>query len=357
MDSFKVTAPVRADLAGGTLDLWPLYCLVNGGKTINVALDIKASASFEVLPSVAFKVEVKSPTSEVFAFEEPLSFEDAAKLSPSLRFPVAVVSQYLRQQSFLPEKFLKISLETEAPVGSGLGGSSTLCIAMVRGLSRLFSDFVELGWQWKMLAWSRDVEACYLKTATGTQDYLSAMFGGLACLNSQVGKVDRTPYSDAAFEGLSERLVVLFSGEMHHSGMSNWELFKKALDGDGEVLKGLKSIADVAEVLDEQLRAPEIQWKRVGKCLTEEWEVRSQTFRVATPRLKEITQFLQGQGVLGAKVCGAAQGGSLIALVEPERKAALQKVCMEKGIQVLQTRPTREGVVVLDPKKNRPAVK
>src|ERR1700722_3045155 len=33
-------APCRADLAGGTLDLWPLYLFHPGALTLNFALDI-----------------------------------------------------------------------------------------------------------------------------------------------------------------------------------------------------------------------------------------------------------------------------------------------------------------------------
>ena len=56
MESFKVSAPTRADLAGGTLDLWPLYCLFGEAKTINVALDLSAIANFEVTPHPDFLI-------------------------------------------------------------------------------------------------------------------------------------------------------------------------------------------------------------------------------------------------------------------------------------------------------------
>src|SRR4051812_36523290 len=38
MKKMIVRAPVRADLAGGTLDLWPLYLFHPGSRTVNVAI-------------------------------------------------------------------------------------------------------------------------------------------------------------------------------------------------------------------------------------------------------------------------------------------------------------------------------
>src|SRR5437763_10897058 len=44
MKKVIVRAPVRADLAGGTLDLWPLYLFHPGSRTINVAISYHAES-------------------------------------------------------------------------------------------------------------------------------------------------------------------------------------------------------------------------------------------------------------------------------------------------------------------------
>src|SRR4051812_44642169 len=173
--TYSVSAPTRVDLAGGTLDLWPLYCLFGGAKTINAAISLRARASFEILPSVTFKTEIVTSTGESYTLDEIPDLDESRSLSPSLQFPVVILGAFLRQVPVLPEKFIRIKLQTEAPLKSGLGGSSSLCVALVRGLSRTFGGYTDLGWQWKMLPWVRDVEAGFLKTATGTQDYCAAM--------------------------------------------------------------------------------------------------------------------------------------------------------------------------------------
>lgn len=339
MATFKVEAPTRADLAGGTLDLWPLYCLTGGAKTINVALDLTQTVHFEDLPG-RFRVEVRTPSGEAFFFEKIPTLDQIRKLSRAVQFPVAVIAHYFSQKPELPERVFRVAIESKVPVGSGLGGSSSLCVALVRGLARLFGDFVDQGWQWKMLDWVKDMEASFLRTPTGTQDYLAALFGGLSCFSFQTGGIERHPYPDAAFEELSERLLVLFSGEMHQSGLSNWELFKGAFEGNEPILRGMQEIARIAGDLDAELRVGALNWKYIGHCLSEEWRVRKTLFKVETKRLEGILGFLAQHRIYGAKVCGAAQGGSLIALVPPDHRAALAQACRQAGIQVLACAPT-----------------
>jgi D-glycero-alpha-D-manno-heptose-7-phosphate kinase len=347
MESFKVLAPTRADLAGGTLDLWPLYCILGEAKTINVALNLRVAALFEVSASPSFRVEITLNKNDVFTFSEPMDKAQIKLLKPALKFPVFVISRYLEERSTLPKSLIQIKLQSEAPMGSGLGGSSTLCVAIIRGLAKVFGDFIEQGWQWRMLHWVRDVEAAYLCTPTGTQDYLAALFGGIRCYTSRIGGIDSSPYSSGVLEQFSERLVVLFSGEMHQSQVSNWEVYRQAMEGHEEVNQGLLYLKQVADQLDGELRSGHLSWKYIGQCLNEEWQIRKKMFRVETPRLNEIISFLADNNVLGAKVCGAAQGGSLIALVEPSAKAKLVEKCQSFKMQVLPSTCAKEGVVVV----------
>jgi len=341
---FEVLSPSRVDLAGGTLDLWPLYCLTGAAKTINLAISLHAVAAFEVGSASEFSLELTSQSGETFRWHADATAAQIAKLPLSVKFPAWVITEYLRQKP-LPPCSVRIALRSQVPLKSGLGGSSALCVAITRGLGRIFGDFVDQGWQWEMLSWVKDVEASYLKTPTGTQDYLASLFGGLKCYVSRVGAIDCVPYGSGVFEALAERIVVLFSGEQHESGLSNWEIYKGAIEGNRDVHRGLENIRQIAETLDAELRG-HISWKHIGKCLSEEWAARRDAFHVDTPRLEEMLQFLHKKKVFGAKVCGAAQGGSILALVEPAQKAELVKACEEVGIQVLRANAMKDAVNV-----------
>ncbi len=344
MQSFSVTAPTRVDLAGGTLDLWPLYTLFGKTKTINSAIGLKAIADFTVEKNKVCKVLVTNSNKDSHLFYSPVSTEDLEKVPSGVRFPVALISRYLSEKESLPELSISITLSTEAPLRSGLGGSSTLAVAIARGLSRIFGDFTDQGWKLELLHWVKDMEAGFLKIPTGTQDYLAALYGGLNTFHFSEGKIQQTGFESSVFKDLNERLLILFSGEMHHSGLSNWEIFKSAMEGGKETLQGLKQIKETADALDTELRSSTLNWKTVGKLLSQEWKTRKNLFHVDTKRLSEIVDFLEKHQVLGCKVCGAAQGGSLIALIEPDQRKKMTQYCKEQGIQVLETSLYSKGV-------------
>ncbi len=41
------SAPTRIDLAGGTIDIWPLYLFHPGAQTLNAAISLRAQATIE----------------------------------------------------------------------------------------------------------------------------------------------------------------------------------------------------------------------------------------------------------------------------------------------------------------------
>lgn len=347
LDKFRVMAPCRADLAGGTLDLWPLYCLVPGAQTINIALDLYATADFEIHQSKNFQVEIQNHQ-EKCQLLDIKTVADFKAIPPALKFPAFVTNQFFLSQGKFPPVSVTIRFASSVPVGSGLGGSSTLLVALGRGLSRLCQSFHEQGWQWRFLDWAKDTEAAFLRVPTGTQDYLAAIFGGLHGYQFQSGKINQTVFEASVFNELRKRLIVIFSGEKHQSGLSNWEVYKKAVDGDETILTGLGQISSISQTLDQSLRAEQVSWSSVGKLLEEEWRVRKSTFRVSTPALDQAVELVKKTGVLGVKVCGAAQGGSFIALVDPDQKKSIIEKLLENNLQVLATEPTQNGVSIHD---------
>ena len=343
MEDFRVKAPTRVDLAGGTLDIWPLHTLIGKVRTINLSIDLHASSTFQFAPAKSFSVTVIS-ANETFNWKAPMTLAECHALAPALRFPVWVVNEYVGPKKDLPPHQITLRVGSEAPLRSGLGGSSCLAVTIARGLSRIFNEFVDLGWQWRMLEWVKDVEAAFIRTPTGTQDYLASLFGGLNCFVTGMGTKEREEYPEGVLSELNDRMVVLFSGEMHHSGLSNWEIFKSAFEGKAEIIKGLSAIRSVADQLHGELRSGNLSWKHIGSHFNEEWSIRKEVFRVNTPRLDELIDFMRAQKVYGVKVCGAAAGGSLIALVDPQKRKDLVRACEAQGIQVLKTTGIRQGV-------------
>lgn len=345
-DLFKVIAPTRVDLAGGTGDIWPLYCIVGDRfKTINLAVDLFQTVTFEVHASRNFELSLKSQTASA-EIKGPFDREKLPLFRPELQFPAFVLSEGLKGLKELPQISIHVGLQSDVPVGSGLGGSSALCVALIRGLTRIIGGYTEQGWQWNMLPWVRDVEARFLQTATGTQDYLASLFGGLSAFTSRLGGIDRFTYSETVTSELNSMMFVLFSGQMHHSGLSNWEIQRRAMEGDKDVRRGLTAIGEIADSLDTELRLSNRDYRAIGQLLSSEWRIRRELFRVNTPRLEEIMNQLKGHRIWGAKVCGAAAGGSVLVLSEPSFRNEIATACERLGIRVLRCSASPLGVSI-----------
>jgi galactokinase/mevalonate kinase-like predicted kinase len=345
-ESFKVMAPVGIDLGGGMLDLWPVHCMVDHAKVISLALDRFVSAQFEVSEAEHFNVEVCAGRGESFSFSNHISSETLGRLSPLLRLPVMLVSQYFSQKSEIPSQKFRISISSDVPAESGLCDSAALCSVLVRGLSRIFGQYVDQGWQWEMLDWIRDIEVSFSRTPVGTQDCLASLFGGLNCLLYKVGGIDLHPYPNDVISEVSKRLLILSSGRMRETGKKKWEIVSKLFSGDREMARGVEQIAQVSHDLDAELRAGHLNWKYIGRCFNQEWEIRKSFFAGSTQHTQEIMQLLTQKSVYGSKVCETAQGETLIALVDPEQKARIAESCERQGIQVLHTRAVPKGILI-----------
>lgn len=345
-DSFRVESPTRVDLAGGTLDIWPVYALLGNARTINIALDTTAVAEFRVADSSEFKVDIKGFDGATARFQEPVEANALSELPASVRFPARLISEYVRARAELPALHIQLTVLSNVPPKSGLGGSSALAVAIARGLGRIFQDFTDQGWQWRILNWVKDVEAQHIGTLTGTQDYLAALFGGIQAYVSRPGGIDVQTFPQGVLEEFQSRLLVLYSGEMHDSGLSNWDILRRGFDGDQQIWGAFRAIGALSEQLDSEMRG-RLSWKHIGQIISDEWRIRKEVFNVQTRRLDEIFDFLNTQKVFGARVCGAAQGGSLVVLTDPGMKGRLAESCRSHGIQVLNANCSRQGTQIL----------
>ncbi|MES2855616.1 MAG: galactokinase, partial [Bdellovibrionota bacterium] len=126
MFEIQIKSPTRVDLAGGTLDCWPLYLFLDTPVTINVAIDIftyvdlreRKDGQIELHSSDLNIKKIYSGLSECLADNEP-AFE---LVRANLAF-------------FNPEKGVSISTRSESPIGGGLGGSSSLCISLLKAFT------------------------------------------------------------------------------------------------------------------------------------------------------------------------------------------------------------------------------
>ena len=295
------------DLAGGTLDLWPLYLLHDDSKTVNLAIDRRARATVSRIGS-GFEL-----VSHDLGFDRRYDCVSAARGDRE----AAIASEAALALGF--ESGVRVETSSAVPFGSGLGGSSALLVAIVSALAR-FSE-TDLPAE-RVCEICRDTETRVLGAPAGTQDYESALRGGLNVISFGVGGVvvETRP---VPVEDVSRHLVLFDSGTSHSSGLNNWAVYKARIDGDAEVRSALDAIRDCAREMAAAARS--LDFEAMGRAMGREWGHRKRLSKgVSTERLDEAERRVLAAGAWGAKACGAGGGGILAVLAPAPRKKAVE---------------------------------
>jgi len=320
MERWRV--PVRIDFAGGTLDLWPIYALMGGGCTVNAAIDlwVELEASFG---HTGYRIESADLGLSLEGTEWP-------KVAPrDLSWVWRVLNAAPRRPDFL-------NIKSPVPRGSGLGVSSCLGVGLL-GMAMGIEAGEELAAQVPLL---RDLEAQELQTPTGWQDYYPAALGG--CLALHWGPVPRwellTPHRE-----LLEDLLIFYTGQPHHSGVTNWEAYKRFVEGDGTTREALKEIALIAE---EMAMAVPRDPSAVGELLEREGaaRVRLSPF-VETDSMRAVRERGKREGWFsGLKPCGAGGGGCCLLVVKKGGRATAAAALKSMALTVLEAAITERGL-------------
>lgn len=320
----------RVDLAGGTLDIWPLGLFHPGARTVNVAVDL----------AVTVRLRPSDRPGGPYRVRQGESVVEAASAAELARSPegalVGVVAQHLDLPPF------DVELASASPRGGGLGGSSAMTVALLAAAEEAFDrPRTGVGERARL---ARDLEARLMSLPTGLQDHYPALLGGaLEILSRPGGEAVRRLDVDLA--ALGESLLVVYSGQSHFSAGQNWQVVRRRLDGEAEVTALFAGIAELAAALPEALEAGD--FPRVGELVGREWGYRRRLAGgVSTPFLEELLELARSLGAWGGKACGAGGGGCLAILCPPERREAIARRLEEAGATPLAARPTGEPLAV-----------
>jgi D-glycero-alpha-D-manno-heptose-7-phosphate kinase len=316
----------RVDLAGGTLDIWPLG-LFQPSQTINFAVDI----------AVRVRLEKRSSTYAVRQSGTGVEAVSPEDLLGDTR--TALIGHVLRVLEVPP---VAVDVESASPRGGGLGASSALAVSLIAAARRLMHD--ERGTATEIAELARDIEARMMRLPTGTQDHFPALLGGALVIEHRAGGPRPRPLG-VDLDALGDHLVVAHSGVSHFSALNNWEIVRRALDGDSDVNGRLESIAQIAEQMRGCLEAGD--WAEAGRLVSLEWDRRrGLSPAVSSAALDRLMETAMDAGAWGGKACGAGGGGCVAFLVPIDSRQVIEEALDEAGAQVLSCRPAGTAMEV-----------
>jgi len=329
----RATAPCRVDLAGGTLDIYPLYLFLDGGVTVNMAVDLYS------------RVEIQTRAdAEVHLWSEDtgatLAAPDVASLpvGGDLDLVARVVKFYA------PRTGVSVTTHSAAPHGSGLGASSSLLMALTGALDRLNGSgltreqYVDLG---------ANLEAQSIGIPTGKQDYCAALWGGVNVIWFGVEgfRVEPAICDCDLLERMERSIILSFTGETRFSGASNWNMLKAYIEDAGRNRDHMGGIKRTALRMREAVLSGDLE--RFAQIVHEEWENRRHLAEgVSTPRIERLMAATHEAGALASKICGAGGGGCMITVAEESARPAVIEALEANGARHLPYHIAREGLKV-----------
>jgi D-glycero-alpha-D-manno-heptose-7-phosphate kinase len=318
------------DLAGGTLDIWPLYLYHTGAVTVNFAVDRYTWCTLETHPGMQIHLRSRDlGVSDCFASMEELN------RASRYNHPLAA----LAVKFFAPKNGFSLETHSEAPAGAGISGSSALMIAVTAALNHLTNSRYKLE---KIREIAQNIESQMIRVPTGAQDYYPAMYGRVSAIELGPAGIRRSNIP-IDLDELNQRFVLAYTGAPRNSGINNWEVTKAHIDGNLQVRRNFEQIASIAIAMRGALLGG--NWTETGRLLREEWRHRRKNApSITTPLIDELIKQARRAGTVGAKVCGAGGGGCVLFLVEPEAKARISELIARTGATVLPVRVARRGV-------------
>jgi D-glycero-alpha-D-manno-heptose-7-phosphate kinase len=310
MKRVKVRAPTRIDLGGGWTDV-PPYCDNEGGFVCNIAIDRYATATLSANEHVA----------EPSAADAPLM-------------------QAARRRSGL--NGVHTSLESDFPVGAGLGGSSAASAALLGAIAAWRDE----PWNHRGIAEEgRRIEVEELGVAGGRQDHYAATHGGALALRfTDTVEVRRVALDAATRAEFERRALLLYTGESRISGGNITEVLRAYESRERRVMLSLSRMRTLAEEICDCLEDGDLDC--VGTLVGEHWRhQRALHPAIPTPLIDEIVSRAYANGALGSKAMGASGGGCVL-VISAEQSVERVRAAIEPMGRLIPFRIDTEGLAI-----------
>lgn len=321
------SAPGRAGIIGNPTDMY-------GGAVLSCSMGMRARVAVTAASELILETG-----------EESLTISGQADLHPrGDRFDIArAVLGYLRTR----ELACRVQYESEIPLKSGMAGSTALVVALLNALTVWQG---ERNSYYRLAERARYVELNNLKVVCGYQDAYMCTFGGLNYMDFGGKQFYRREEAElfATVEPLASHIselpfVLGFTGVQHASSAVHRPLRERWLDGETAVVAGYERITEIARTGKKALIVED--WKLLGQLMNENHAIQRDLGGSGESNERLIAAALEA-GALGAKLAGAGDGGTIIALWPWADGGPLEEALYAAGASAIYRPEVGPGVMV-----------
>ena len=328
-------APLRLGLAGGGTDVSP-YCDQHGGAVLNATIDMHAYTIIE--PTDDGKV-VFTAADIGDSWEAPA---DQVEIGAPLILHRAVYRRVVKQFNKGRPLSCRITTYCDAPPGSGLGTSSTVCVSLLKGFVEWLG--LPLG-EYDIAHLAFEIERVDAALNGGRQDQYAATFGGVNFM--EFYEKDRVIVNPLRVKNwilseLESSIVLFDSGVSRSSAAIIDEQTKNIKSGSGQSLEAMHELKVDAVGMKECLLKGNISG--LGEFMRRSWEAKKKLASSVTNRhIEHIYDAGIGAGAYAGKVSGAGGGGFIMFLVDPKRRVEVVRTLDKEEGRVMTCHFTKIG--------------
>lgn len=309
----RARAPLRLGLAGGGTDVSP-YCDLYGGCVLNATIDRYAYAVLEVL--TGNKVQFCSADRQHFSEYQLGEF---IPRNGCVDLHRAVYLDMVEQFNEGRPLAVKVTTYCDAPVGSGLGSSSTLVVAMLKAFVELLNVPLD-DYALAHLAFKIERVDCGLQG--GRQDQYAATFGGFNFIEFYADNrvvVNPLRIKNWIICELEASLVLFFTGVSRSSAKIIRDQSSNVEAGTDLALSAMHAMKREACTMKESLLKGD--FTGLVESMREGWVSKKRSAKsVSNSHIDEIYEAAVKAGALAGKVSGAGGGGFMMFFVPPEKR-------------------------------------
>jgi len=296
-ETISTKAPMRFDFAGGYTDVSP-FKEMEGGNVVNMAIEKFASVSIQKRDDSIVTVNSKDmDTFEVFCLDDEITLDGPMRL-------IKASISYL-----LPNFGFDLTTHVDAPVGSGLGASASLAVALLGALRIFREENVD------SITLAKDalyVENELLSNINGGQDQYAATLGGVNffSFDDENVSVDQIGIDPKIISSIEKRSLLVHSGESRISGNVLDEVMLDYRTGKASAVDGLRTLKSSSFTLTDALVSGDLQ--TFAELLRDVYVAQKGLhMRIETPTIRKIFKIANEVGLLAGKIAGAGGGGGV----------------------------------------------
>ena len=329
----RAKAPFRVSFGGGGTDLAP-FCVDHGGCIISTTIDRHSFISIE--PRDDKQIHVNA-----INFDKELTFEIGDKdYSEDFELFKGTVNVLDVEDGF------NITAYSELPAGSGMGGSSSLTVALIVEFDRYYDfGFTEH----EIVQKAYHMERVELEQSGGYQDQFAAAYGGFNFMEftdeTEVFPVDTTR---EFVNELQYRLILCYVGGSHFSSNIQDEVLERYEIEKKSYMESMQDLKDVARGMREIAESKDLgRLNEFGELIHKGWLAKkSLSDKISNKNIENFYLTSRKIGVLGGKLLGAGGGGHLLLFSDPKQKYKVIEKLEEIGGKIVNFHFNPNGLEV-----------